>query len=270
MQKAQEFKESILLFLRGLCMGIADVIPGVSGGTIAFITGVYNRLIRSLSTISFREWKKIDWSLFIPLGLGIGAAIFFLSGVMSYLLAELAGVTFAFFFGLIVASAFVLYNKIGAKNFERIVFLVLGLLVGYVLAGAATLVTNHSLLVIFISGFIAISAMLLPGISGAFLLLLLGQYEYVVNAIHDLDLLVVGIFGVGALCGLFGFSRVIDWLLRKARGIMLFFLVGLMVGSLRIPYGEIVASHQNWWILLVAGIVGFGVVFLLEGVFGKK
>tara|TARA_Y100000310_G_C20534792_1_gene740326 strand:- start:180 stop:1043 length:864 start_codon:yes stop_codon:yes gene_type:complete len=285
MKKSQGFRETILIFLRGLCMGIADVIPGVSGGTIAFITGIYNRLIHALSTvhISFIKHfftgntskginaiKKLDWALFIPLGFGISISLFFLSGVMSYLLEMYTGITFAFFFGLIIASALVLYRKIGKANFERSVFLILGLLVGYVLSGAAALITNHSLLVIFISGIIAISAMLLPGISGAFLLLLLGQYEYMVNAIHEMRYIIIIVFGAGALVGLLGFSKIIDALLRKAKAVTLFFLVGLMVGVLRVPYVEMANSNQLVSLMILFGLLGFIVVFGLENVFGKR
>jgi putative membrane protein len=284
MRKSQNAKETFLIFLRGLCMGLADVIPGVSGGTIAFITGIYNRLIHALSTVKISFLlhflkgdikkgidgiKKIDWALFIPLGFGISLSLFFLSSFMSYMLEVYAGTTFAFFFGLIIASALVLYRKIAKANFERTVFLILGLLVGYVLSGASAIITNHSLLIIFISGIIAISAMLLPGISGAFLLLLLGQYEYMVNAIHQMHYTVTITFGIGALVGLLGFSKIIDILLRKAKSVTLFFLVGLMIGALRVPYVEMANSNQLTSLMILFGLLGFIVVFGMESVFGK-
>jgi putative membrane protein len=278
MRQKQSFRETFLIFLRGLCMGIADVIPGVSGGTIAFITGIYGRLIHSLSSIdanllpglagnwkkSFGSLKKLDWALFMPLGSGILLSIVLFSGAVKYFLVFHTSVTFAFFFGLILASAFVLIRKLPRRRFHHTIFLSLGFVGAYVLAGATSFMTNHSLLIIFLSGIAAIAAMILPGISGAFILLLLGQYEFIINALHALNVAVVVVFGLGAIIGLLVFSKLLQRLIRRYKWLTLSFLTGLMLGSLRVPYIKIVGSSYTVMSLLVFITLGFGVVFLLD------
>lgn len=266
-------------------MGFADVIPGVSGGTIALITGIYQRLIYGLSTIDFsfihsffrgkfREGfstvKKIDFNLFVPLGLGISISILFFSRIIKYLLENHSGITFAFFFGLILASAIFLFKKVGKLNFEKVTFAILGLLVAYVIAGATALQVGHSLPIIFLAGIIAICAMLLPGISGAFILLLLGQYQYMITALHNYSINTILAFITGAVTGLISFSKLINYLLRNLKQFTFVFLVGLMVGSLRLPLQEMISDNQPTWILVVTGAVGFLIVFVLEEVFAKQ
>lgn len=265
-------------------MGIADVIPGVSGGTIAFITGIYPRLIHSLGTFDFsflvfllkgkftQSWhslQKNDFALFIPLIVGIGIAILTFSRIMMYFLETFSGITFAFFFGLILASALFVLRKAGKLSLEKGIFVVLGFIGSYVLAGISTVYVTHSLPVIFISGAIGICAMILPGISGAFILLLLNQYQYIITALNTYQWTVIGTFLVGAISGLIGFSKFVDYLLRKFKNITLSFLVGVMLGSLRIPLEKISVAGTNW-LVLVFGIIGFIIVFVVEGVCGKR
>ncbi|MBT4935542.1 DUF368 domain-containing protein [Candidatus Woesearchaeota archaeon] len=274
----------LLIFLRGLFMGIADVIPGVSGGTIAFITGIYPRLIHSLGTFNFsfilllfkgkftQSWKSIkknDFALFIPLITGIGIAIFIISRLMVFLLETYSGTTFAFFFGLILASALFVLRKAGKLSLEKAIFVVLGFIGAYVLAGLSAISVNHSLPIIFVSGAVAICAMILPGISGAFILLLLNQYQYIIKALHTYQWTVIITFIIGAATGLIGFSKLVDYVLRKFKSLTLSFLVGVMLGSLRIPIEEISVAGTNWHVL-VFGLLGFIIVFVLEGVFGRK
>jgi putative membrane protein len=271
-------KNSAKFFLKGLLMGIADVIPGVSGGTIAFVTGIYQRLIHSLSSLDFsfiyyfltldfkKSWnifKRIDFKLFIPLGLGIGTAVLLFSRVMIFLLENYTGSTFALFFGLILATS-IYFLKKSKITFESSVFLVIGFLLAYVLAGATARIGTHSLLSVFFAGMFAICAMLLPGISGAFILLLLGQYEYVVGALHNFDLVVIGAFGIGAVFGLVLFSKLIDYMFKHVKKMLLGFLVGLMIGSLRVPWIRISEVGMNGYVGIFA-VLGFLIFFLVEG-----
>ena len=279
------FKDKLIIFLKGLLMGIADVIPGVSGGTIAFITGIYDRLIHSISTIdlsflkllirgnfqdSFKIIKKYDWGLFLPLGFGIITSIFLFSGLMQYLLQNHIAITFSFFFGLIAASAYLIYKHTAGIKFERLIFLVLGFVFAYSLSGFTAMSVNHSLPIIFLSAMVAICAMILPGISGAFILLLLGQYEFLVGKIHDLDLAVIGTFGVGAIIGLLGFSRILDKLLKSYHNLTIFFLIGLMLGSLRTPWIKITSIEYTLTNVILFTVMGAVIVFFVENRFNNK
>ena len=262
-------------------MGVADIIPGVSGGTMAFITGIYYRLISALNDLTVvgklflqRKWtagfKKLDLALFIPLGLGIILAMFLMSGVVSFLLDGYTGITFAFFFGLILASAIYIYTHIKKLKYEHFIFLILGGVVAYIINNLASTQTEPTLLYLFFGGMIAICAMLLPGISGAFILLLLNQYDFVVLSIHELNVLVLFVFGMGALFGLLLFSKLLHYLLKKFKSYTFSFLVGIMLGSLVIPWEKIMASSTNVLLLIVFGILGFVLVLILEMFFGKK
>ncbi len=272
--------ETFLIFLRGLFMGTADVIPGVSGGTIALITGIYERLIHAISRIDFRfilylfegDFKRfkqnaleeIDYELFIPLFLGIGLAILTMSKVISFLLTNYPAVTFAFFFGLILSSAIFVYNHVDELNIKNFASLVIGFIFAIIFVGLNPIQANHTLPIIFLSGAIAICAMILPGISGAFVLLLLNQYEYMINALNNLQLVEIITFMIGALVGILSFSRVLDYLLTHHKSITMAFLVGLMIGTLRLPYERIVVSMESPVSIIIAAVIGFAIVFILE------
>jgi len=272
--------ETFLIFLRGLFMGTADVIPGVSGGTIALITGIYERLIHAISRIDFKfilylfegDFKRfkqnavqeIDFELFIPLLLGIGLAILTMSKVISFLLTNYPAITFAFFFGLILASAIFVYNHVDELNIKNITFVVLGFIFAVIFVGLNPIQANHSLPVIFLSGSVAICAMILPGISGAFVLLLLNQYEYMINALNNLQLIEIITFVAGALIGILSFSRILDYLLIHHKSVTMAFLVGLMIGTLRLPYQKIVVSIESPIPIVIAAVIGFAIVFILE------
>ncbi|MAG47748.1 DUF368 domain-containing protein [archaeon] len=279
-----KLKESFLIFLRGLFMGSADVVPGVSGGTIALITGIYERLIGSISFLVkfillilkfkfkdlIKEFRKIDFGLFIPLGLGISIAVFFISGIINVLLDKYTGITFGFFFGLILGSSLYLYTHVDKLNYKRLIFSIIGFFFAYFIAGFSALQVNHSLFVIFISGVLAISAMILPGISGAFILLLLNQYQYLIDVLHDFRIKVIFVFFLGAISGLLIFSRVLDLLLRRFKFLTLSFLIGLMLGSLRIPWRNIVNSNSSLFLVILFGLVGFVLVYFLEKKFNEN
>lgn len=278
--------ETFLIFLRGLFMGTADIIPGVSGGTIALITGIYERLIHAISRIDFKfilylfegDFKKfkqnavqeIDFELFIPLLLGIGLAILTMSKVISFLLVNYPAVTFAFFSGLILASAIFVYNHVDELNIKNLAFVAFGFIFAIIFVGLNPIQANHSLPIIFLSGSVAICAMILPGISGAFVLLLLNQYEYMINALNNLQFSEIVTFCAGALVGILSFSRILDYLLTHHKSITMAFLVGLMIGTLRLPYEKIAVSMESPIPIVIAAVIGFLIVFVLERRFENK
>lgn len=278
--------ETFLIFLRGLFMGSADIIPGVSGGTIALITGIYERLIHAISRIDFKfilylfkgDFKRfkqsvvqeIDFALFIPLLLGIGIAVLTMSKVISFLLIAYPAATFAFFFGLILASAIFVYKHVDELNVKNIAFLIIGFIFAIIFVGLNPIQANHSLPIIFISGAIAICAMILPGISGAFMLLLLNQYEYMINVLNHLQFVEIITFCMGALIGILSFSRFLNYLLTNHKSVTMAFLVGLMIGTLRLPYEKIAFSVESPVVIVVTAVIGFILVFLLERQFEHK
>lgn len=282
-----DFKEMLLIFLRGLFMGSADIVPGVSGGTIALITGIYERLIFAISRIrfaflkpllkgNFSEFKsklfdEIDFELFIPLALGIGIAFITLAKVISYLLDSQTAYTFSFFLGLILASAYILYTKLGDFNLKLIIITLMGIILSYIFVGLNPIASNHSLIVIFISGLIAICAMILPGISGSFLLLLLGQYQYMLNALNSRNMIEIIVFCVGALIGILGFSKLLNYLLENYESATMAFLIGIMLGTLRLPIMKITATMNGSWIVcILLAVIAFAIIFAIEKKFKKE
>ena len=282
-----DFKEMILIFLRGLFMGSADIVPGVSGGTIALITGIYERLIYAISSIKFsfikpllkgnlsdfktKLMEEIDFELFIPLFLGIGIAFITLAKVISYLLDTHTAYTFSFFLGLILASAYILYTKLDNLNLKLIVITAIGIILSYIFVGLNPIAANHSLIVIFISGLIAICAMILPGISGSFLLLLLGQYQYMLNALNSRNLIEIFVFCLGAAIGILGFSKLLNYLLEKYESATMAFLIGIMLGTLRLPLMKITSTVKGSWIpCIILAVIAFSLIIVLEKKFKKE
>lgn len=277
-------KEAFLIFIRGVFMGSADIVPGVSGGTIALITGIYGHLVEAISNIRFGFikplihgdfkgfWNKlldeIDFKFFIPLILGIGVAFLTLAKVVTYCMDNHTALTFSFFLGLIIASAVILFRKIEKINIKHVIAAIVGLILTYIFVSLNPIAGEHSLIVIFISGMIAICAMILPGISGSFLLLLLGQYEYMLNALHQLHFSDIIAFVVGALIGILGFSKILNFLLKNYEEITMAFLIGVMLGSLKVPAVEIVNSvSMNFAGLLpciIVAVIGFVLIIVLE------
>ena len=282
-----DFKEMILIFLKGLFMGSADIVPGVSGGTIALITGIYERLIYAISSIKFSFLKpllngnfsdfklklmeEIDFELFIPLFLGIAVAFITLAKVISYLLDTQTAYTFSFFLGLILASAYILYTKLDDFNIRIIIITAIGIILSYIFVGLNPIATNHSLIVIFLSGLIAICAMILPGISGSFLLLLLGQYQYMLNALNSRNLIEIIVFCIGAAIGILGFSKLLNYLLERYESATMAFLIGIMLGTLRLPIMKITATIKGSYIpCLILAIIAFAIIIVLEKKFKKE
>ncbi|MDW8352763.1 MAG: DUF368 domain-containing protein, partial [Anaerolineae bacterium] len=232
------------LFFTGIVMGIADLIPGVSGGTMAFIMGIYEHLLAAIKAFNLQllrllgqgRWRAalgaIPWGFLIPLGAGIGAAILGMARLMRYLLEHQTVYLFAFFFGLIVASIIAVGATVRWTR-SAIAALVGGTVAAYIIVGLVPLKMPHDPLTLFLSGAAAIMAMILPGISGSFVLLILGQYGYVLDAVADLNLLAIVPVALGAAVGLTSFVRLLSWLLRHYHNVTVAVLMGFMVGSLR-------------------------------------
>lgn len=225
-------------------MGGADVIPGVSGGTIAFITGIYEELLSSIKSFdlealkllsSFRLaelWKHINGNFLVVLLAGILTSIFTLAGLITHLLETYPIFVWSFFFGLIVISSITISREIRKWSFGVIVAFILGAGSAYLITASTPATTPTALWFVFVSGVVAIVAMVLPGISGSFILLIMGKYEYVLRALRDMNYLVIGFFAAGCVVGLLTFSRAISWFLRKYHNVAIGLLSGFMVGSL--------------------------------------
>lgn len=279
-----DIKEAFLIFIRGLLMGSADIVPGVSGGTIALITGIYGHLIESISKIKFAFIKplfkgdfrgfinglldEIDFKFFIPLVLGIGVAFLTLAKVVTYCMEVYTALTYSFFLGLIIASAVILFRKLKHVNLKNLIFAIIGAILTFIFVSLNPMATNHSLIVLFFSGMIAICAMILPGISGSFLLLLLGQYEYMLTALHELHFSEIIVFVVGALIGILGFSKILNYLLKNHEEVTMAFLIGVMLGSLRVPGVEIANSvainFSGLFPCLIVAVIGFALIIIME------
>lgn len=237
-------KKYLILIIKGMGMGAADVVPGVSGGTIAFITGIYEELINSIKSINFKSlkllfsgklaefWKAINANFLIAILMGIGISVFSLAKLLKFILETYPELIWSFFFGLIVASAIYVAKQIKVWNVSAIISLILGVVVAWVITEITPAETTEAYWFIFVSGAIAICAMILPGISGSFILLLMGKYEFIIGAVSELKLAVITVFLSGAAVGIISFSNVLSWLLRKFHNQTIAVLAGFMVGSL--------------------------------------
>ena len=236
------------VFLRGLLMGAADIVPGVSGGTVAFITGIYDTLLNSIRSVDLDflgkvlkldikgAWAHINGGFLLALLLGIGTSIFSLARLISWTLENHPVPLWAFFFGLILASALVLLRQVEQWNVPRGICLLVGTGVALTIALSPAVSLDIGLAGIFLSGFLAICAMILPGISGSFILVLLGMYGTVLAAVKSLDLLFLAVFAVGAGAGLMCFSRLLHWLLQRYHQGTMALLTGFLFGSLAIVW----------------------------------
>ncbi|ELZ71159.1 DUF368 domain-containing protein [Haloferax sp. Atlit-10N] len=300
----------LLIYLKGVCMGAADAVPGVSGGTIALITGIYERLISAVTAITpgrikralgvvvpgrradaIAAMREVDVGFLLALGAGIATAIVTVMRVLHIALNDAPVPTYGFFFGLIAASAVVLYAQVSLDGPRQIAAAVTGFVIAFVASGGSGGAFGHSLPAIAVAGGIAVSAMILPGVSGSLLLLILGQYEYMNAALNTfIDRLidiaggaslsvivepgtVVITFMLGAVVGLFSIAHVVRWALEHHRRATLAFLVSLIVGALRAPVVEstnaLVDAGRSWSTELyaafaVAAVVGAAVVLLVD------
>ena len=246
------FWKNIMVAVKGACMGAADVIPGVSGGTIAFIMGIYDEFVGSLASINGEAlklllkgrfsafWKHINGSFLLSLVAGIGISVIALAGLMQMLLSDFPIQTWAFFFGLIVASSLFIIRGISGWKLRDGLLLILGVALGAVICTLSPTQTPDGLWFIFLSGALAICAMILPGISGSFILLILGKYQYIMGCISGLvsgvdftrNLLILGVFGLGAIIGILSFTRFLHWLLARWKKETMIVLAGFIIGSL--------------------------------------
>ena len=289
----KNFLKYLTVGIKGACMGAADVIPGVSGGTIAFIMGIYDEFVGSIARIDatavkmllggrIRDfWKHINGGFLLSIAIGIGVSVVSLAGLMDTLLTNYPIQTWAFFFGLIVASSIFILRGISDWRIRDFGYLAMGLLLGAVVCTLSPTQTPDDLWFIFLSGALAICAMILPGISGSFILLILGKYQYIMGAITNVvsgvdmgrNLLILGVFMVGAVVGILGFSKFLHWLLARWHRTTLIVLAGFIIGSLvKVwPWSNVEAMEQVsrcggylWgWALLFA-VIGFSLVTGIE------
>ncbi|MFN2430122.1 MAG: DUF368 domain-containing protein [Cryomorphaceae bacterium] len=240
----RSLKGNVLLGLKGLAMGAADVVPGVSGGTIAFITGIYEELITTISGISigsirtlFKQgikafWKEVNGNFLVVLLFGIMVSILSLSKLIAFLLEEHAIATWSFFFGLIVASIPLVGKRVNTWTGSRIFAFVAGAIIAWLITDLPPVEESGAKWYLFVSGMIAICAMILPGISGSFILILMGSYLSVLTAVNDRDIASVLTFMAGAVVGILSFSRFLKFMFSRFHDITIAVLSGFLLGSL--------------------------------------
>ncbi len=234
----------LMVGLKGCAMGMADVVPGVSGGTIAFISGIYEELLNSIKSIDveavkllftgrFRAlWEKVNGKFLVSLIAGIGVAILTMARLMTYMLDNHPIITWSFFFGLIIASALMVAREVNRWSITPIITMIIGAVLSYWITIVSPAATPNDWWFVMLSGAIAICAMILPGISGAFILLLMGKYAYIMTAVTEMNIGVLALFAVGAIVGIVSFSHVLSWLLNKWHDATVTMLMGFMIGSL--------------------------------------
>jgi len=296
----RSLKDYLGLTLRGFAMGSADVVPGVSGGTMAFITGIYEELINSirglasvhaiklLTGFKFKQaFAELPWRFLVAVGVGILLAIVTLARALEWTLENQPVLLWSFFFGLVLASVFTVSKRVKRWGVGTISGTVIGAVVAWIIVGLVPLQTPNTWWFLFFSGALAICAMILPGISGAFILVLLGKYEYVLSAVNDRDFVTIALVGAGAVVGLVSFAQLLGWLFKRYHDITVAVLMGFMVGSLRKIWPwkiiNVVDGHEvsftnylpDAWttevtLALILVIVGFSVVLALEYVASHK
>ena len=278
------------IFFTGLTMGTADLVPGVSGGTIAFLFGIYDELLYSIKvatgpalklifTGKFKAaFKLMPFAFLVPLLLGMLLAIFGMVQIVNYLLETFPTFVWSLFFGLVAGSVYVILRRLTQWTPKRILLLILGFVLTFILVGLPSIGGSDSPLAIFSTGAVAITAMILPGISGSMIMVILGQYEIVINAVADRNLGMLAIFAAGIFVGIATFVRVLSWLLKRYHQAVMAFLIGVMAGSLRSIWpwqtessNGTVSNVLPQIDLALAGVLllmlfGFGLVILLERV----
>lgn len=304
----RNLKDYMVIGLKGMAMGAADVVPGVSGGTIAFISGIYEELLSSIANVNLKllktlksegikaAWKQVNGSFLSSLFIGIFISIISLAKTIKWLLENEPVLLWSFFFGLVLASIIYIGKQIAKWNFVTYLILIVGAFVAYYVTTLNPLVTdNSSLLFMFLAGAIAICAMILPGISGAFILVLLGAYKPILSAVNDRDLKTVAAVGLGAIVGLLSFSKILKWMFANYKNYTLAVLTGFIIGSLNKiwPWKETLTWRTNshgievplkqqsvspfsfdgdpkLMLAIVLAVVGFGLILLMERLAVKK
>ena len=279
--RSRNTSDYIILFFKGIFMGIADAMPGISGGTIALLLGIYEELIRSISELKFSLfaelkkgfnpfWKKLNGNFLLVLILGIGISLISFIKISATLLESFPMFIWSFFLGLIFATVKVIYKLINQWYILNFFFLIISVIFSYFLSSFSVYETDEiSLLYILFSGVIASSAMILPGISGSLILVILGVYAYLIKSLDNLEMIVIFTFISGALIGLLGFSRILKYLFNKHRDITYTIMLGLVIGSIEKvwPWNKsfsIELSNLNLFLSISLVILGFIIVVLLE------
>ena len=297
-RSARGLKHYLYTAFTGLTMGAADVVPGVSGGTMAFIMGIYEELVDALKAFNWRllvlllrlrfrdAVAAVPWRFLVVLGAGIAVAILVLAGPIGWLLDHRPVPLFAFFLGLVVASIVTVATRL-RWSVTAVLCLLLGTAAAWSLVGLVPRAMPHDAVTLFLSGAAAITAMILPGISGSFILLILGQYEFAIDAVRDRDFLALLPLAAGAVCGILPFVRILSWLLRRHHQITIALLIGFMAGSLRKVWpfkttvsaqGEPLLREVNvlpeidgtLWLALGLCAVGFLLVLCLDRIASAK
>lgn len=304
---SRTIKDFVVIGLKGMAMGAADVVPGVSGGTIAFISGIYEELLTSISNVNFSllktlksdgikaAWKQVNGAFLLSLFVGIFVSIVSLAKAIKWMLENEPILLWSFFFGLVLASVIYIAKQITKWKVLTVILLIAGAGLAYYITTLNPLVTeSSSSLFLFLAAALAICAMILPGISGAFILVLLGAYKPVLAAVNNRDFTTIAIVGAGAVVGLLTFSRVLKWLFTNFKNYTLAILTGFIIGSLNKiwPWKETLTWRTNshgievplkqqsvspfyfednqFIIAVVLAVVGFGLILLLEKLAVKK
>lgn len=253
------FRDFIMIFLKGMSMGAADIVPGVSGGSIALITGIYEKLLDSIKSIDrealgylfkleFRMlWSHVNGNFLLTLLVGILTSIFTLSKLITYLMEFHPIPLWSFFCGLIIISAIIILRDITKWTIGVVLAIILGTVSAFYITGLPPIGSPDALWFTFVAGAIAICAMILPGISGSFLLLIMGQYERILAAVSDKNIPVLALFAFGCIVGLLSFSRLISWLLKKHHALTIGLLSGFMLGSINKlwPWKEVLSYRMS-------------------------
>jgi len=237
--------KDVIVALKGFLMGAANVVPGVSGGTMALLTGIYEKVINALNSLMtaepyklllkgrFREfWKAIDGEFLLALAIGVLVSIFSLAKLMEHVLAHYPILTWAFFFGLILASAYYMLRDVKDWKGRDVLITLAGVALGLLICTLSPTQTTDDLWFIFICGAIAICTMILPGISGSFILVIFGKYDYIMSAISELNIPVLAVFALGCVVGILAFAKLLHWLLAHYERQTMLVLVGFVIGSL--------------------------------------
>ncbi len=292
--------------LKGMAMGAADVVPGVSGGTIAFISGIYEELITSINQIKpgilkvWRQqgfkaaWKALNGNFLLALFTGIAISVVSLARLISWLLENEPILVWSFFFGLVSASIIFIARDISRWTPATVVVFVIGALLAYYITSLPPTESNDSLPFLFISGALAVCAMILPGISGAFILVLLGSYKTVLDAVHQRDFAILATVAIGAVFGLLSFARLLKWMFHHYKDLTLALLTGFVLGSLNKiwPWKKVLESKvigdktvvireinispfavegdNQLGAAIVMALLGFSAIFILEKIAAKR
>lgn len=298
------WSERIYLLFTGFCMGAADIVPGVSGGTMAFIMGVYEDLLAGIKAFDAGLIRKaltfdikavfahIPWQFFLFLGTGLVVAVGLLAGLLHQAYEHHRELLYAFFFGLVLASIGLLARDV-PWNLRRLAGLLAGTVLGYLAVTVAPVEQLPSSFAVHcVCGAVAITAMILPGISGSFLLLIMGKYETAIGAVKSFDLLTLAPFALGAVLGILAFSRLLSWLLQRWHALIMAVLIGFMTGSLRklFPWKEVLNTYTKadgelvvlqdklilpsidaaFWQAMGLMLLGVGMIVAIEGIRRRK